>query len=317
MRFIFFFIVFFVSESGFGQAFPQNSLYLTDLYNINPAYGGLERSLSVNFNYRDQWSGVTSHPKQIYLNAHMPLYLFNGGVGIELQSDVLGALRKSSFQISYNYITKSRFGLLSYGGSIGYVNTGLDGSQIITPDGIYLDGQIDHQDTRLAQQNRIGSSLSYELGVFIGNESFDLGLSVSNFLLSERKIDGLTVENQEVMQAFLRLPLYRNDFIIYPSLLVKTDFQSIQTDISCLVKNGNVFGGTSIRGYSRSSIDAIVLILGFQMNSNYTISYSYDIGLNSLRNVSEGSHEININYNLNKLIGVGLLPEIIYNPRNL
>ncbi len=303
--------------SGFGQAFPQNSLYLTDLYNINPAYGGLERSLSVNFNYRDQWSGVTSHPKQLYLNAHMPLYLFNGGVGVELQSDVLGALRKSSIQLSYNYITKSRLGLLSYGGSLGYVSTGLNGSQIITPDGIYLDGLIDHQDTRLSQQNLTGGNLVYELGAFIGNESYDFGLSIANFFLPERSVDGLTVENQEVMQAFIRVPLYKEEFIIYPSILLKTNFQSVQTDISCIVKNGNVFGGTSVRGYSRNSIDAVVLLLGFQMNSNYTISYSYDIGLNSLKNVSEGSHEININYNLNKLIGVGLLPEIIYNPRNL
>ena len=113
------------------------------------------------------------------------------------------------------------------------------------------------------------------------------------------------------------MPLIWNDFIFYPTILLKTDFQSYQTDLSWLAKSGSVFGGISLRGYSPDSFDSIVILGGIVVNQNYTISYGYDLGLSSLRRVSQGAHEININYNLNKLIGLGLAPEIIFNPRNL
>ena len=59
----------------------------------------------------------------------------------------------------------------------------------------------------------------------------------------------------------------------------------------------------------------LTLILTF--NEHYTLSYAYDIGLSALRGSHEGTHEILLNYNLNKLIGAGLPPKIIYNPRFL
>ena len=105
--------------------------------------------------------------------------------------------------------------------------------------------------------------------------------------------------------------------ILYPSVLIKTDLQSYQTDLSCIAKSGNVFGGLSLRGYNSQSLDAVVIIAGIEFNRNYTLSYSYDVGLNEIGSFSGGSHELNINYNLNRLLGIGLPPEIIYNPRYL
>lgn len=302
---------------GASQMSPQNSLYLVDLYQINPAYAGLERSLSVNFNYRDQWAGFEQNPQQLYLNANLPLYLFNGGAGIVVSSDKTGALRANSFKLSYNRIEKTGFGLLSGGLALGYSRISLDGSSLITPEGIYDNTIFSHQDPILLENSSAGSRLDYELGVFVGHRNFDLGLSLKNQFLPKNKINSVSLQSPNVMTLYGRIPLTINTLLLYPSILMKTDFQEYQTDVSILAKNGNVFGGLSLRGYSSSSLDALVLIGGIKFNSNYTISYSYDLGLSKLRGVSQGSHEININYNLNKLIGMGLPPEVIYNPRNL
>ena len=148
------------------QTGPQNSLYLIDLYSINPAYAGLDHSLSVNFNYRDQWPGLQSNPKRFYANAHIPVYLINGGVGLELSSDQLGALRFNTFRLSYNRITRTNFGIFSYGGSLGFRSTQLDGTALITPEGIYSAGTIDHQDPFLSNSLDSRVNLSSSIGIF-------------------------------------------------------------------------------------------------------------------------------------------------------
>jgi len=299
------------------QLKPQNSLYLIDIYQINSAYAGLERSLSVNVNYRDQWPGIDQNPSHMYLNAHLPLYLFNGGAGISIQRDKIGALSFNSLKISYNNIRKTHFGIISGGLGIGFTNSSLDGSLLVTPDGIYQGGNISHEDPILIEGLGSGTSLDYDVSVFLGMESIEIGLSFSNLLLPSFNIDEVQISSPNVTALFLRKTLSIRELVLLPSFLLKTDWKSAQTDLSCLVKNGSVFGGLSLRGYSGKSIDSAVIIAGIELNQNYTLSYSYDVGISKLKTVSQGAHEINLNFNLNKLIGVGLPPEIIYNPRNL
>ena len=300
-----------------GQLAEQNSLYLIDLYQINKGYGGLDKSLSVNFNFRDQWTGIDQQPNQIYINAHMPLYLWDGGVGFSLKSDRIGALRINSFDFSYNRIVKRGFGVVSGGLALGFSQSTLDGQLLVTPEGIYQGPNIDHRDPILLEGSESGFSPDYNLSFFLGHQFFDLGISVSNFLFPDTKIANGRINNGRNLSIFGRFPIVVNELLVYPSMLIKTDFSNYQTDISALVKSGNIFGGLSLRGYNESSLDALVIIGGVKINRHYTLSYSFDYGLSDLNRVSQGSHEINLNYNLNKLIGIGLLPEIIYNPRNL
>ena len=56
---------------------------------------------------------------------------------------------------------------------------------------------------------------------------------------------------------------------------------------------------------------------GFKLSEKITLAYAYDLTLSELSQVSNGSHEIMINYNLGKALGKGKPPRIIYNPRNL
>lgn len=305
------------SNSSYGQLRPQNSLYLIDLYQLNPAYGGLERSLNANFNYRDQWSGFDQNPVQLNVNAHLPLYLFNGGAGFSLQSDKLGGLSMNSFKVSYNNIKKTAFGIISGGLGLGFTSTRLDGSVLLTPEGFYENNVTEHNDPILISEGQRGNRLDYDLGIFIGMEALDVSISFSNLFLPKFNVQNINIKSPNIFNLFIRKPLFIRDLIFLPSLLIKSDFISTQTDVSCLIKSGSVFGGLSLRGYSKRSLDSIVFLGGIKINTNYTLSYSYDAGISSLRSISQGVHEVNVSYNLNKLIGVGLPPEIIYNPRNL
>jgi type IX secretion system PorP/SprF family membrane protein len=259
----------------------------------------------------------TKKPKQFYINAHLPVYLFNGAAGFELYSDKLGLINTTGVNFSYNYVQVIPGGLISGGVRLGLEQNALDGTAIITPEGVYLPGSINHNDPLLPNTKESGLSPYWELGGFISHNYYDIGLTISNFFPGTAGIANLDLKSQAVASLFVQLPVYLGDYELLPSVLLKTDLDIFQTDISCLVKNGNIFGGLSLRGYNENSFDALVIIGGIKLNQHYTLTYSYDAGLNDIKNISQGSHEININYNLNKRIAIGLPPEIIYNPRNL
>lgn len=290
---------------------------MIDKYNINPAYAGLDRSLSVNFNYRNQWQGFNGNPNQFYINGHLPLYIINGGAGFKMYSDNLGLITTTGISFSYNYVYPIQGGVISTGGSLGIRQNSVNGSEIITPDGIYDDGTFSHEDPILDINTMNGISPDWTIGVFVGHDYFDLGLSISNYTFATSDLGNFEFKNSRNINLYSQFPFLIEDFEIYPSFLLKTNFNTIQGDVSVMIKNGNIFGGTSLRGYSEKSLDSIIFFGGLRLSEHYTLSYSYDVGLSAVRQVSQGSHEINLNYNLNKRINLGLPPDIIYNPRNL
>ena len=109
-----------------------------------------------------------------------------------------------------------------------------------------------------------------------------------------------------------------NSLMVKPSVMMKSDLQETQIEISTIVEyNDNIFGGVAFRGYNKNTIDAATFLAGTKLSEKITLAYSYDLTLSSYNSVSRGSHEILINYNLNKKIGAGIPPRIIHNPRFL
>jgi hypothetical protein len=87
-------------------------------------------------------------------------------------------------------------------------------------------------------------------------------------------------------------------------------------DFTTVVRyNDNIMIGTSFRGYNAQTVDAVVVMAGIKVTSDVTLAYSYDLPLSGLSVTNSGSHEVMLNYNLNREIGGGRLPKIIYNPR--
>jgi len=59
------------------------------------------------------------------------------------------------------------------------------------------------------------------------------------------------------------------------------------------------------------------MIVGFKLNDHISLAYAYDFTLSAINQVSNGSHEVMLSYDLNKPLGVGRPPKVIYNPRSL
>lgn len=302
------------------QQAAQYSLYTFNTLQYNPAYAGLDNSLSITGGLRRQWVGLEGSPFSQYINAHLPLYYLRGGAGISFENDALGAEQFTSVLLSYNYQIETGSGVWALGVGGGWVQRTLDGQKLRTPDGQYTEpGVIDHEDDLLPLGIETASVTTFTAGLYYQSERIEGGIGVRHLTEPKTPLGQLQLPLSRTY--FLNLGFHfdlNGSFTIHPSLMVQSDFAQTQAQAGVMVKyNDNIFGGAAFRGYSNKTIDAAILMAGFKLSEKITLAYAYDLTLSGLSSVSNGSHEIVLNYNLGKRIGAGRPPRIIYNPRSL
>lgn len=304
--------------SAVSQQLPQYTQYMINKYGQNPAYGGLERSLSVFTSFRDQNDAFPGNPQTFYAGADMPFYLWNGALGFTFYNQKTGAFSNTDLKFSYNYVTGTRAGFLSFGARLGVNFLSVNGSNILTPDGNY-EGVINHNDPVLDPAAFNGLGLSWEAGAYFMGSRVEGGLVVHDLPTHSYGVGDASYSKAFSVSLFGQYKTTILDNIkLYPSMMVRADAAVVQTDIGCVgYYRDEIIGGLNFRGFSPGSIDALGIIVGTGIGKNYRLIYSYDIGLSGLRKYHQGSHEITLSYNLKKLIGMGLPPRIIYNPRDL
>lgn len=286
----------------------------------NPAYAGLDQSLSITGAFRKQWAGLEGSPSTQNVNAHMPLYIASSGIGINVENDILGAERNTAAMLAYNYQMPLGSGILSVGLAGGIIQRSLDGSALRTPGGDYSEpGVIEHNDNLLPLVEESTTLPTFDAGLFFQNEWLDVGISAKNLVESTAEFTTVSLQLKRNYFAIVDMHLEVNgSFTLHPSIFVRSDFIQTQTDLGVRIQyDGNIFGGASLRGYNSDSIDAVAIIAGFNLSSNLKLAYAFDVTMSDLNAVSNGSHEIMLNFNLNKKIGEGKPPNIIYNPRSL
>jgi type IX secretion system PorP/SprF family membrane protein len=301
----------------FSQVRPQFSMYMLNKYCENAAYAGMERSLNFVSTYRDQNNGLAGNPQSFYIGADLPFYLWKGGLGVNFQHSSAGVVDISTLKGSYNRVFDTNYGFLSIGARIGIEQININGLGIITPDGKY-ETIIDHKDPFLDNTSVSGVGGTWEIGTYYYARDYELGFSIFN-LPRHNTIVGLG--NFSTLPSFSLVGQYKVDITemirLKPSFLIKNQRNLWQAEASVLGEwNRQSFGGMSIRGYDGSSIDAMVIFFGTNINARTKLAYSYDFGLSKLRSVHQGSHEFTVYYNLQKLIGLGIPPKISYNTRH-
>jgi type IX secretion system PorP/SprF family membrane protein len=301
-----------------GQQFAQYSMPWQDPVQFNPAYAGLDNSLSITGAYRTQWAGLDGQPVGQRLSAHLPIYYLSSGFGVEVERDQLGARQLNSFGVSYNYQLVKGASVWSVGLSAKMLQLGLDGSILRTPDGAYEDpNTIIHNDDLLPTGAVDNSSISLGAGVFYQSEKMEGGLSARNLNSAVIAFPGVDYVLNREYHAFLRLKfdLVRN-WELFPMLYAVSDGTQHQTTVGATFHfRENVFGGAAYRGYSGPTSDAVIIMGGLNINENFSVAYAYDITLSPLRSVQNGSHEISLKYNLRQRIGAGVPPPVIFYPR--
>lgn len=319
MKKIYFFLLAMgLAASGFAQQWPQYSLYSWNPISFNPAYAGMDGSLSFTGVFRKQWVGLEGSPSSQHANVHLPVGLLNSGFGLYLSNDQLGAERLTGVGFAYNYrIPVGREGVLGLGVNGQWSQYTLDGAKLRTPGGSYEGGALDHNDglLPLGRFNATGSGLG--AGIFFNHPKAQAGVSVQNLLEGAFSLQDELYITDRTFFGYLagRIDLGRR-IQWMPSVLAKSNALQTQVDWTNIIGyDGNFYGGFSFRGYDQFSIDAAVILAGIRINEKLFLGYAYDIPLSYLNRVNEGSHEIMLQYNLQKAIGKARIPPIIYSPR--
>ena len=308
-------LCFSLSYQSDAQQSVQWTQYILNQYAINPAYAGLDRSLSISAGIRSQWSQFPGSPKTQIINGHLPLYFLSGAGGFTILNDELGAFKRTSATVSYNFVLNSPIGLISGGFRVGGQQISLNNEALITPDGFYDDNLIDHNDPRLLSANLDGFAPIWSLGAYYAGESLELGITLDN-VGNTGEAGSSTFNEKAVVSLFGSYQFPLTDVLaLEPNILFRSDGTQSQLDFGTLAYYNQFIAGISLRGYNVNTIDAVGVLAGIRVSNNVRVSYSFDVGLSELRRYHDGTHEFLINYNLNKPIRTGELPRIIYNPR--
>jgi type IX secretion system PorP/SprF family membrane protein len=305
------------------QQAPQYSLYWLNPYAYNPAYAGLDNSLIATGVYRKQWSGLKGAPLTQHINAHLPVYVLRSGIGIRMENDIIGAHQRTSVALSYNYqLEFGRETMLSIGLSGGYLQYSLDGAKLRAPEGTYNEpaGDFDHNDPFLPE-GKIRTGIPWlEWGFCLRIKKLEVSGAMQPAYAPTLSVSGIENFRLQPESHYLFSTMYRfnvaDNLVLMPGIFVKSDITKTQTDISFVGRwKENIFAGVSYRGLGKDAKDAACLMGGLNLNEKTSLGYAFDIPLSGLSLANRGSHEILLRYNLNKPIGTGKLPPIIYNPR--
>lgn len=310
----------FVATAANAQQDPQFSQHFLNQAAFNPAYTGMDNALSATAQFRSQWVGIDGHPVSQNISLHSPVQVLHGGLGINLLNEQAGVLRNTSVALNYSYIMKTKAGDFSIGISGGAVQVNLDGSRLRAPDGIYENNDINHNDFLLPIVPVSGVAMDFSAGIFYNGKNLSAGLSANHVLPQSVKLntDGSNLEFDYERQYYLQLGYlarFSKSVSMRPSGMFKSDGNRFQAeaDLIFIYKDFLWLGG-GYRGFNDQTSDAVVALAGISISESFRLGYSYDYTVSALNTVSNGSHEIVLNYRINlmKPVKPG---KVIYTPR--
>jgi type IX secretion system PorP/SprF family membrane protein len=287
-------------QQSYGQSEPQYSQYMYNRLLFNPAYSGSRDVAEFNGLYRTQYVGLSERASSTeYLGFNMPLFKISSGIGLTATNDMIGYLRTTNVKVDYSYHKKLRIGSLGIGVGVGFTQTGLLGSLLRTPSG--GPGGVDRSDPSVPAGNVNGISPDFSAGIYLNNDRYFLGVALDHIY----SITALQNTQVNYTRDLLFMGGYdiqaAKYFSIMPSVLVKTDFTEVQTDLSFTMKiHNNILTGIALRGYDLSSLDAVIFYAGVQIKA-FRFVYSYDVNTSYLNGFNTGSHEISLAYDLRLL----------------
>jgi type IX secretion system PorP/SprF family membrane protein len=300
------------------QGLPSSLLLFNPTFE-HASYGGMERSLAIIGQTRNTWSQLQGRPSMMSISANMPMYAWKGAISTDVINQREGNLTWNQFRAGYNYVITRNQSLISIGGRFGVHQVGLDGNKIRTPQGSYIDGNLNHNDPTLSTGNALGVGVTWELSALFNKDNLTVAISFSDLASPSIALGkGQYTLDKTAVLTGQYVWNYRDNLRLTPSLTLRTNFNKVQSDLFLY----GAFGlkntvGLGLRGFDNNTLDAAALLFGHRLNEKFSIYYAYDIGISSLRSAHDGTHDLIIKVNLDPLFGKNQRQKISYNPRFL
>ncbi len=306
-----------VSLSILGQQQAQFTQYYNNPYYLNPAAGGITKTIDVDLGYRRQWMGIEGSPQSIYATVNSEISfdrrnvvlqslkedtLFgfsspNNSVGINknvvggrVVYDQIGPFSTTSVMASYAYhLRLTQKTMLGLGVSGGISNFGIMTSKVVL---------LDHDDDQYADflsHNNNQTIFNLNAGLVFYGEHFQLGVSSTQILQNELKIDEITTQSHFNRHWYIYgmydFPLGISNVSIEPHFLIQiVEHAPVSFDIGSLLHFNHRFWANISYRYQ----DAISIGAGLNFAKNIRLGYTYDIAIGKVQRPSNYVHEINL-----------------------
>ncbi|MBL7558337.1 type IX secretion system membrane protein PorP/SprF [Olleya sp. YSTF-M6] len=284
------YIVFLVFIGVQAQQDPQYTQYMYNMNVVNPAYAGSTESVSIGALYRSQWVGLEGAPTTGTLAIHSPVGS-NVGLGFSLISDEVGPVQETNAYVDFSYTipvgntTKLAFGLKA---GATFHDIGLTGLELTDPDDPFFSENINETTPN------IGAGL-----YFYKPSKYYISASMPN-ILSSVHLDANGYKIGSETQHFFGAAGYvfdlSEDFKLKPHALAKVAFDApVSFDV-----NLNLFMYDVVEvGAGYRLDDSFSGMINFLVAPNLRIGYAYDSIQSQLDVVTNSSHEIFINFDIN------------------
>ena len=291
-KLILIFFTLLIAQQNHAQQDPQYTQYMYNMNVINPAYAGISEGLSVGALYRSQWVGLDGGPETFTFNIHSPVGK-QLALGLSVISDKIGPVEETNAYVDVSYTipvgmeTRLAFGVK---GGFTFHDIAIGESQI---------SLVDLGDPFFA--NAINETTpNIGAGVyFYKPNKYYVSVSVPNILNGVHlDANGTKIgsESEHLFAAAGYVFDLSENFKLKPHALLKYAFDApVSYDL-----NANLFMyGLVEVGIGYRLDDSFSGMVNFQVLDNIRIGYAYDAIQSDLDIVTNASHEIFINFDLN------------------
>lgn len=288
--------------SVFSQFDAQLSQYMFHNSSFNPAAVGEGDMIQFSFQHRIQWVGIPNAAKTTVVSLNSPFKFGNTkhGLGFRFFNERIGIFTNQTAHFQYAYKMRLGDGVLSLGADLGFLNLGINTDSIRQ---ISFDGYHNMSaDQEIPKVNVSGIGLDLNGGLFYSASNYYLGLSylhLNNTNVSLTDQIDFKLNGSIYLTGGFDWKIPDTKYIIKPSTLFKTDFRSLQLDLSSRIEYDDKYWG----GLSYRIQDAVVIMAGVNVAGGLSIGYSYDLLTSQITTGSTGSHEIVLLYSFEYVFG--------------
>jgi type IX secretion system PorP/SprF family membrane protein len=213
--------------------------------------------------------------------------------------DKFGLFSNQSVSLQYAVKFKLGDGLIDVGVNLAYLSQTIGSTDSLGK--VHIVESDYHQmsnDLLIPQQPVHDAAVDFGLGAFYAWKKYYVGFSVLHLFEPSFSMDeNITtfISRAAYLNAGCEIPFTNVRYVFQPSMLIKTDFISYQTDFNFRVEKDDKYW----LGLGWRYQDAVIFMGGLNLSNGLSVGYSYDLSTNKLISYSYGSHELMLRYNVN------------------